>query len=202
MPLKETHIALAHGNGGRYMRELIEDLFVSRLGNAALDTSLDAATVPAMPAGELVVTTDGFTVHPLEFPGGNIGSLAVHGTVNDLAVAGATPVYLTLNAFIEEGIEIALLERLIDAMAKAAADSRVNIIAGDTKVVRRGEADGVYFATTGLGIRPHTLRLAIRCWSAARLATTARPCFWRARSSVFTANSNPMPAACCISRKH
>ena len=161
MPLKETHIALAHGNGGRYMRELIEDLFVSRLGNAALDTSLDAATVPAMPAGELVVTTDGFTVHPLEFPGGNIGSLAVHGTVNDLAVAGATPVYLTLNAFIEEGIEIALLERLIDAMAKAAADSRVNIIAGDTKVVRRGEADGVYFATTGLGIRPHTLRLGM-----------------------------------------
>lgn len=161
MALKETHIALAHGNGGRYMRELIDELFASRLGNAALDTSLDAATVPAMPAGELVVTTDGFTVHPLEFPGGNIGSLAVHGTVNDLAVSGATPHYLTLNAFIEEGIEIALLERLVDAMAKAAHESGVAIIAGDTKVVRRGEADGVYFATTGFGIRPHTLHLGM-----------------------------------------
>lgn len=161
MPTKETHIALAHGNGGRYMRELIEDLFVARFGNPALDTSLDAAAVPPVPAGELVITTDGFTVHPLEFPGGNIGSLAVHGTVNDLAVAGATPLYLTLNAFIEEGIEIAVLERLIDAMAKAAEGSRVQIIAGDTKVVRRGEADGVYFATTGLGVRPHTLRLGM-----------------------------------------
>lgn len=162
MPLKETHIALAHGNGGRYMRELIDELFAARLGNGSLDTSLDAATVPPMPAGELVVTTDGFTVHPLEFPGGNIGSLAVHGTVNDLAVSGATPHYLTLNVFIEEGIEIALLERLIDAMASAAQENNVSIIAGDTKVVRRGEADGVYFATTGFGIRPHTLRLGMQ----------------------------------------
>ena len=161
MPTKETHVALAHGNGGRYMRELIEQLFAARLGNPALDTSLDAATVPTLPPGDLVVTTDGFTVHPLEFPGGNIGSLSVHGTVNDLAVAGALPQYITLNAFIEEGTEIALLERLVDAMAQAARDSGVAVIAGDTKVVRRGEADGVYFATTGLGIRPHTLHLGM-----------------------------------------
>ncbi len=151
---KDTHIALAHGNGGRFMRELIEDLFVSRLRNPLLDTGRDAAVVPSLGAGELVVTTDGFTVHPLEFPGGNIGSLAIHGTVNDLAVAGAIPRYLTLNAFIEEGIEIALLERLVDAMAAAARESEVMIVAGDTKVVRRGEADGVYLATTGFGIRP------------------------------------------------
>lgn len=161
MTAKDTHIALAHGNGGRCMRELIEQLFVARLGNPALDTSLDAAAVPALPTGELLITTDGFTVHPLEFPGGNIGSLAVHGTVNDLAVAGAVPHYITLNAFIEEGVEIALLERLVDAMAQAARESGVRVLAGDTKVVRRGEADGVYFATTGLGVRPHTLRLGM-----------------------------------------
>lgn len=155
---RDTHIALAHGNGGRFMRELINDIFASRLGNPLLDTALDAAAIPELTGGELMVTTDGFTVHPLEFPGGNIGSLAVHGTVNDLAVAGAIPRYLTLNAFIEEGLELALLERLIDAMAAAARDSGVMIVAGDTKVVRRGEVDGVYFATTGFGIRPDGLR--------------------------------------------
>jgi hydrogenase expression/formation protein HypE len=161
MALKETHIALAHGNGGRFMRELIDDLFAVRLGNAVLDTSLDAASIPALPAGVLVVTTDGFTVQPLEFPGGNIGSLAVHGTINDLAVSGAVPHYLTLNAFIEEGTEIALLERIIDAMAQAARDSQVSVVAGDTKVVPRGQADGVYFATTGFGVRPHSLELGM-----------------------------------------
>jgi hydrogenase expression/formation protein HypE len=159
---KESRIALAHGNGGRFMRELIEELFVTRLHNPLLDTDLDAASIPAMPAGILVVTTDGFTVQPLEFPGGNIGSLVVHGTINDLAVSGAVPHYLTLNAFIEEGAEIALLERLIDGMAQAARESNVSVVAGDTKVVPRGQADGVYFATTGFGIRPHTLRLGMR----------------------------------------
>lgn len=159
MAIKETRISLAHGNGGRYMRELIDGVFAAHLGSRLLDTSLDAASVPPLPAGELAVTTDGFTVHPLEFPGGNIGSLAVHGTVNDLAVAGAVPHYLTLNAFLEEGLEMALLERLVTSMAAAARACGVAIIAGDTKVVRRGEADGVYFATTGFGIRPRTLRI-------------------------------------------
>lgn len=162
MVLEETHITLAHGNGGRYMRELIEELFVARLGNPALDTSVDAAAVPALPAGELVVTTDTFTVHPLEFPGGNIGSLAVHGTVNDLAVAGAVPHYITLNVLIEEGLEVALLQRLVDAMAIAAQENGVDVVAGDTKVVRRGEADGVYLGTTGFGVRPHSLRLGMK----------------------------------------
>ncbi|MDE2346178.1 MAG: hydrogenase expression/formation protein HypE, partial [Gammaproteobacteria bacterium] len=160
--MKETHIALAHGNGGRYMRELIDELFATRLANPLLDTGLDAVGIPDLPDGELVVTTDGFTVHPLEFPGGNIGSLAVHGSINDLAVSGALPKYLTLNAFIEEGTEIALLQRLVDAMAQAARDSKVSVIAGDTKVVRRGEADGVYFATTGFGVRPRDLRLGMQ----------------------------------------
>ncbi len=143
-------IGLAHGNGGRYMRELIDDLFAQRLANPCLDVTVDASPLE-LGDGRLLVTTDGFTVDPLEFPGGNIGSLAVHGTVNDLAVAGALPRYLTLNAFLEEGTEIALLERIVDALAAAARDCGVAVVAGDTKVVGRGECGGVYLVTTGLG---------------------------------------------------
>jgi hydrogenase expression/formation protein HypE len=147
----DKQIRLAHGNGGRYMRELIEQLFASRLSDRGLDTRLDAAPVPVPDGQRLMMTTDGFTVDPLEFPGGNIGSLAIHGTVNDLAVAGARPLYLTLNAFIEEGTETALLERLFDSLAEAAVEAEVRIVAGDTKVLGRGECGGVYLATTGLG---------------------------------------------------
>lgn len=160
--MMETHISLAHGNGGRLMRELIDELFVRCLASPGLDTRVDAASVD-IPDGDLrlLVTTDGFTVQPLEYPGGNIGSLAVHGTVNDLAVAGATPSVLTLNAFIEEGLEIATLERLVTTMGEAAREAGVRIAAGDTKVVRRGEGGGVYFATTGLGFRPPHLDLGM-----------------------------------------
>lgn len=158
----EKHIALAHGNGGRFMRELIEELFARHLGNAYLDTSLDSAFVPFECGGTLAMTTDGFTVQPLEYPGGNIGSLAIHGTVNDLAVAGAIPHYLSLNAFIEEGTETALLERLVEAMGRAAAESGVQVVTGDTKVVGHGECDGVYFATTGVGTRLAGIDLGIR----------------------------------------
>jgi len=108
--------------------------------------------------GDIMITTDGFTVQPLEFPGGNIGSLAVHGTVNDLAVSGATPKYLTLNAFIEEGLEIALLDRIVASVAQAATACEVSIVAGDTKVVRRGEGSGLYLATTGVGVRDRGVR--------------------------------------------
>ncbi len=139
------------------MRELIRDLFAARLANPALDVDLDAVAVP-LDGGEIMLTTDGFTVQPLEFPGGNIGSLAVHGTVNDLAVAGALPRYLTLNAILEEGTEMALLERVVDAMAAAAGECGVAVVAGDTKVVGHGECGGVYLATAGVGVRqrgPH-----------------------------------------------
>ncbi len=159
--MQDTHISLAHGNGGRFMRELIEELFARHLANPLLATDVDAATVPWAGAGEMVVTTDGFTVQPLEFPGGDIGSLAVHGTVNDLAVSGAIPRYLTLNAFIEEGLEVALLERIVISMARAARESGVQIVAGDTKVLRRGEGGGVYFATTGIGVRNTPVRLGM-----------------------------------------
>jgi len=159
--LRATHVSLAHGNGGRLMRELIEELFAPALANPHLDTRVDAVALPAPTGEELVVTTDGFTVKPLEFPGGNIGSLAVHGTVNDLAVSGATPRYMTLSAFLEEGLEIAQLRRVVDALAHAARDCGVAVVAGDTKVVGRGDCDGIYLAATGVGFRPRDTRLSL-----------------------------------------
>jgi hydrogenase expression/formation protein HypE len=150
--MEDTHISLAHGNGGRFMRELIEDIFARHLSNPNLDVQADAVPL-ALDGGEIMFTTDGFTVQPLEFPGGNIGSLAVHGTTNDLAVAGAIPKYLSLNAFIEEGMEVAVLERIIKTLADSARAIDVQVVAGDTKVLRRGEGGGLYLATTGVGIR-------------------------------------------------
>jgi hydrogenase expression/formation protein HypE len=158
--MQDTHISLAHGNGGRYMRELIDEIFARHLANPELDVQADAVPVD-ISGGEVLFTTDGFTVQPLEFPGGNIGSLAVHGTTNDLAVAGAIPKYLSLNAFIEEGLEIELLERIIKSLAETAAEIDVKVVAGDTKVLRRGEGGGLYLATTGVGIRSgHTLAMS------------------------------------------
>jgi hydrogenase expression/formation protein HypE len=157
--MQDTHIALAHGNGGRYMRELIDEIFARHLANPELDVQADAVPL-AVNGSELMFTTDGFTVQPLEFPGGTIGSLAVHGTCNDLAVSGATPRYLSLNAFIEEGLEIATLDRIVQSLAAAARECDVQVVAGDTKVVRRGEGGGLYLATAGIGIRhPHRLGL-------------------------------------------
>lgn len=158
--MQDKYISLAHGNGGRYMRELIEELFVRHLGNPDLDVQADAAHLQ-LASSDILFTTDGFTVQPLEFPGGDIGSLAVHGTTNDLAVSGARPRYLSLNTFIEEGMEIAQLERIVASLARAAADIGVVVAAGDTKVLPRGEGGGLYLATTGIGIRmnPHPLGL-------------------------------------------
>ncbi len=150
--MDDTRILLAHGNGGRLMRELIADIFARHLGNPLLDTDADAVTLPPLD-GELMVTTDGFTVQPLEFPGGNLGSLAVHGVVNDLAVAGADPRYLTLSALIEEGLEVDVLDRLIASFAAAARECGVAVVAGDTKVVRRGEGGGLYLSVAGIGVR-------------------------------------------------
>jgi hydrogenase expression/formation protein HypE len=158
---RDAHVSLAHGNGGRLMRELIEELFAPALANPQLDTDADAVPLSIPADQELVVTTDGFTVQPLEFPGGNIGSLAVHGTVNDLAVCGAVPRFMTLSVFLEEGLEIALLRRAIDALANAARACDIAVVAGDTKVVGRGDCDGMYLAATGIGFRPHGVCLAL-----------------------------------------
>jgi hydrogenase expression/formation protein HypE len=155
---EDKHISLAHGNGGRYMRELIAEIFARHLSNPersdGLDTTLDAAPISLSGPGEPYMTTDGFIVQPLEFPGGDIGSLAVNGTVNDLAVSGATPKYLSLNAFIEEGLEIATLERIVKSLGAAAEEAAVHVVAGDTKVLPRGEGGGLYLATTGVGLKP------------------------------------------------
>ncbi len=158
--MQDTHITLAHGNGGRYMRELIEEIFARHLANDRLDVRVDAASL-SLDSREVIFTTDGFTVQPLEFPGGDIGSLAVHGTVNDLAVAGAIPKYLSLNAFIEEGLEVAQLERIVISLAKAAHQAGVKVVAGDTKVLRRGEGGGLYLATTGIGTRDPAFKLGL-----------------------------------------
>jgi hydrogenase expression/formation protein HypE len=163
--MDDKYISLAHGNGGRYMRELIADIFARHLSDPAragsLDVTLDAAPIGLAGEGEPYMTTDGFIVQPLEFPGGDIGSLAVNGTVNDLAVAGATPRYLSLNAFIEEGLEIATLDRIVRSLAKAAGAAGVQVVAGDTKVVPRGQGGGLYLATTGVGLRPAGVRLGL-----------------------------------------
>lgn len=154
-------ITLAHGNGGRFTRALVEEIFAQHLANPHLDIEADAAPLPAPASGDLLLTTDGFTVEPLEFPGGSIGSLAVHGTVNDLAVSGADPKYLTLNAFIEEGLAWTQLDRIIADLAAAARAAAVVVVAGDTKVVPRGQGAGLYLATTGLGVRATECRLGM-----------------------------------------
>jgi len=158
--MNDTRILLAHGNGGRLMRELIAGIFSRHLANPLLDTDTDAVALPSLD-GELMVTTDGFTVQPLEFPGGNLGSLAVHGVVNDLAVAGADPLYFTLSALIEEGLEVEVLDRLIASFAAAARENGVAVVAGDTKVVRRGEGGGLYLTVAGIGVKRAKAPLAI-----------------------------------------
>jgi hydrogenase expression/formation protein HypE len=163
--MDDKHISLAHGNGGRYMRELIAEIFARHLADPArddsLDVTLDAAPIALAGGGRPFMTTDGFIVQPLEFPGGDIGSLAVNGTVNDLAVAGAAPVYLSLNAFIEEGLEIATLDRIVASLAAAARAAGVQVVAGDTKVVPRGQGGGLYLATTGVGMQAPGIRLGL-----------------------------------------
>ena len=152
--MTERLITLAHGNGGRFMRELIEEIFVRHLHNEHLDATLDATIVDWSRNGRLVTSVDGFTVQPLEFPGGDIGSLAVNGTVNDLAVAGAIPRFLSLGVLIEEGLELAQLQRIIASLAKAAKAAGVSVVTGDTKVVPRGHGGGLYLTTTGFGEIP------------------------------------------------
>lgn len=143
-------VTLAHGNGGRLTRELIENYFAKYLTNPLLDTQHDSARLPPL-SRPLVVTSDSFTVQPLVFPGGDIGSLAIHGTVNDLAVSGATPRFLTLNAILEEGFKFSLLEQILQSMAEAVEQTGVQLVTGDTKVVRKGEGSGLYLSMSGLG---------------------------------------------------
>jgi hydrogenase expression/formation protein HypE len=146
----EKFISLAHGDGGELSHRLIRDIFIEAFGdgNAAM---FDAASV-SIPSGGIAVSTDSFVIKPIFFPGGSIGKLAVAGTVNDLAVSGARPMYLTCGFVIEEGFPISDLKKIVSDMATEARKTGVSIVAGDTKVVERGSADGVYINTTGIGI--------------------------------------------------
>lgn len=146
-------VELTHGTGGKVMAQLVEQLFAAAFDNRYLAQRNDQAVVEP-PVGKLVMTTDGYVVSPLFFAGGNIGSLAVHGTINDIAMAGARPLYLSSAFILEEGYPLADLKRIVDAMAKAAREAGVPIVTGDTKVVERGKGDGVFITTTGVGVIP------------------------------------------------
>lgn len=165
MSRKEQTITLAHGAGGGAMQTLIDELFLTAFGDGPLLQKEDQARLPLtdlLARGDrLALTTDSFVVSPLEFPGGDIGKLAVCGTLNDLAVGGAMPLYLTAAFIIEEGLPLAQLRRLVGSMAKAAREAGVTIVTGDTKVVERGMADKLFINTTGVGVIPAGLSLSI-----------------------------------------
>ncbi len=140
-------ISLELGGGGKTMRDFISRMILPTLGNARLAPLLDAAHLP----GKIAFTTDSYVVDPIFFPGGNIGDLAVNGTVNDLVVSGAKPLFLSLGLIIEEGLETSSLERILRTIKKAADKAGVEVVTGDTKVVRRGQGDGLYINTSGIG---------------------------------------------------
>ena len=151
LDLRQGRVEMMHGSGGRAMAQLIDELFASRLDNPYPGRGNDAAVLPAA-VGRLVVSTDSHVVSPLFFPGGDIGCLSVNGTINDVAVMGATPLYLAAGFILEEGFPLADLARIVDSMAQAATAAGVPVVAGDTKVVQRGRGDGVYITTTGVGV--------------------------------------------------
>lgn len=156
-PLPLAHgdrIVIGHGSGGKMTHDLVQRLFLPHFDNPALRCGDDAALVSLAGGERLAVSTDAHVVSPLFFPGGDIGRLAVCGTVNDVAMLGARPLYLTASFILEEGFEAVLLERIVASMQAAAEEAGVQVIAGDTKVVQRGRADGVYISTAGFGLIP------------------------------------------------
>ncbi len=154
-------ILMAHGGGGKLMHQLIEEMFVPTFGNPMLSARHDSATLN-LQGGRFAFTTDSYVVQPLFFPGGDIGSLAVNGTVNDLAMSGARPLYLSAGFIVEEGLPMETLWRVVQSMQHAAQKANVQIITGDTKVVDRGKGDGIFINTAGIGIVEHTQRIEPR----------------------------------------
>src|SRR5579885_3835164 len=157
--LRDERITLSHGSGGKATHNLIEGIFAPAFSNPLLDRMDDAAVFLAGIANEtaqnaprMAFTTDTYVVSPLFFPGGDIGKLAVHGTINDLAIAGAEPLYLSAGFILEEGFPMADLRRIVASIAAAAAGAGVSIVTGDTKVVQRGKADGLFINTAGIGV--------------------------------------------------
>lgn len=153
-------IMLGHGGGGRLSQQLTSELFLKYFGNPVLNTLEDAAAL-TLPQRKIAFTTDSYVVTPRFFPGGNIGKLAVCGTVNDLAMRGAVPLYLSVGFIIEEGFSVAELEDIVKTMAEAAAAAGVQIVTGDTKVVGRGAADGIFINTAGIGIIDESLNISV-----------------------------------------
>lgn len=154
---KYPHILLAHGGGGKLMRQLIDQMFLPIFGDSN-QVEHDAATLQ-LNGNKIAFTTDSYVVNPLFFPGGDIGSMAVHGTVNDLAMAGARPLYLSVSFILEEGLPIQTLWEIILSMKKAADNAQVKIVTGDTKVVDKGKGDGIFINTSGIGIIEHHLTI-------------------------------------------
>src|SRR5690242_18713165 len=148
--LRDEKVTLSHGSGGKATHNLIEGVFAPAFSNPLLDAMDDSATFH-VDGQQLAFTTDTYVVSPLFFPGGDIGKLAVHGTINDLAMAGAEPLHLSAGFLLEEGFPIAELKRIVASMAEAAREAGVAIVTGDTKVVQRGKADGVFINTAGVG---------------------------------------------------
>jgi hydrogenase expression/formation protein HypE len=154
LPVTEKRtVQLAHGGGGRLMQNLIRDVFARSFGDPLSTRLHDGATWP-VEKGTLAFTTDSYVVHPLFFPGGDIGSLAVHGTVNDLAMCGATPLWLSAGFILEEGLAMETLQQIVESMARAAKEAGVAIVTGDTKVVDKGKGDGLFINTAGIGVVP------------------------------------------------
>ena len=162
--IRDTHITLAHGSGGRAMHELIEGLFLEYLRNPLLEKLEDQAVFEVNQShgnpARLAFTTDSYVVDPIFFPGGDIGDLAINGTVNDLAMSGARPLYLSAGFIIEEGFAIADLKRILASMREAAARAGVSVVTGDTKVVQRGSADKIFINTAGVGVIEHQANIS------------------------------------------
>ena len=148
--MNKDNILLAHGSGGRLSRDFINDEITSRFGDGPLAGLPDGALLPAID-GDIIFSTDSFVVQPLEFPGGNIGDLAVHGTINDIAVSGGIPLWLSIGLIIEEGFPLEKLRLILDSLKKAADNCGVKVVTGDTKVVAKGQCDGIYINSAGLG---------------------------------------------------
>jgi len=156
---RDGAVDMSHGSGGRAMAQLISELFAKHLDNELLRQGNDQAAFE-VGAGRMVMSVDGHVISPLFFPGGDIGSLAVHGTINDVCMSGAKPLYLSAGFILEEGFPLADLERIVTSMARAASEAGVPVVTGDTKVVEKGKGDGVFITTTGIGVVPDGLNIS------------------------------------------
>ncbi len=159
LDIRNGRVDMSHGSGGRAMAQLVEQLFAAAFANEWLAQRNDQALLPR-PEGRIVISTDCHVVSPLFFPGGDIGCLSVHGTINDVAMSGAQPLWLAAGFILEEGFPLADLQRIVDSMARAAREAGVPIVTGDTKVVEAGKGDGVFIATTGVGVVPAGLQIS------------------------------------------